>query len=104
MHQHTGTFQLEELVSFRVRYVSYVNRPGECMCYKLVIPATENNHSMSSNKLQGHSGKKNSTSNSSWRSDERIMAALDRVTKKNNKFYLRQYCNIWRDNVSLYVW
>jgi hypothetical protein len=37
---------------------------------------------MSSNKLQGRSGEKNSTSNSSGRSDERIIAALDRVTEK----------------------
>lgn len=51
------------------------------MCYKLVIPATENNYSVSSNKLQGRSGEKNSNSNSSGRSDERIIAALDRVTK-----------------------
>jgi len=50
------------------------------MCYKLVIPVRENNYPMSSNKLQGRSGEKNSTSKSSGRSDERIIAVLDRVT------------------------
>jgi hypothetical protein len=51
------------------------------MCYKLAIPAKENNYSMSSNKLQGRFGEKNSTSNSTGRSDERIIAALYRVTE-----------------------
>jgi hypothetical protein len=36
---------------------------------------------MSSNKLQGRSGEKNGTGNSSGQSDERIIAALDRVTE-----------------------
>lgn len=52
-----------------------------------MIPATENNYSVSSNKLQGRTGEKNSTSNSSGRSDERIMAVLDRVTE-NTKINL----------------
>ena len=74
MRQHTGTVRLEELVGFRMRYkVRHVNRPDECMCYKLVIPATKNNYSVSSNKIQGRSGEENSTSNSSGRSDERII-------------------------------
>lgn len=42
---------------------------------------TENSYSVSSNKLQGRSGEKNSISNSSGRPDERIIAALDRVTE-----------------------
>lgn len=41
----------------------------------------ENNYSVTSNKLQGRSGEKNSIRNSSGRPDERIIAALGRVTE-----------------------
>jgi len=49
----------------------------------------ENNYSVTSNKLQGRSGEKNSIRNSSGRPDERIIAALGRVTEINLEILAR---------------
>jgi len=53
----------------------------------------ENNYSVSSNKLQGRSGEKNSISNSSGRPDGRIIAAADRVTE-NEEMNLEIYARL----------